>query len=60
MADTLEALGIWPIKEYIYICQSAIVDQVDFRPTLCTGIERILGYSQMIRCQDQDVGPEEE
>ena len=62
MADALEAMGLWPIKEYIQIWQSTIADQVDFCQIyeLVTGAEQILGSSKLMRWWDQDVGREEE
>ena len=62
MDDSLDTSGIWPIKEYIQSIQSTIVAQVDCRIIyeMCTGAERIRGYSRFIRWWDQDLGQEEE
>ena len=40
VVDAMEDSGLWPIKEYIHIWQSAIVAQVACWPIyeLCTGL----------------------
>ena len=60
VGNTLETAG--PIKEYVQRSKSKMVEQVDFCTIykMCTGAERIPGYSRFMRCWDQDVGQEVE
>ena len=62
VADTLEAAGVWLIKEYIQILQDTIAEEVACQTVydICTGVERIPGSSWLMRWWDQDVGCEEE
>ena len=62
VSDAPEAAGIFSIKEYIQIRRATISAQVVCRTIceLCTVVERIPGYSRLMRCWDQDVGREEE
>ena len=47
----MEAVGIWKMKEYIQRRQDTIAAQVALRKIyeLCTGTERMLGSSWMMR-----------
>ena len=62
VADTMEAAGLWTIKEYIQRRQATIAAQVTCRKIYeaSTGAELILGSSRMMRWWEQDVGREEE
>ena len=62
VADEIYEAGIWEIKEYIHIWKATITVQVACNPIyeLCTEVERMPGYSWMMRWWNQDVGREEE
>ena len=52
MEDSLEAAGLWPIKEYIRRRQATISGYIANHPTyeICTGVERIPGSGSFLQC----------
>ena len=62
MAEALESVGIWPMKEYIRRQQSTIANYITNHPIyeLCTGAERMPVSSRFMRWWDQYLKQEEE
>ena len=55
----MEVKGIWPMREYVRILHTTILDYVAGRPMyeMCTGEERMEGFSRLLWWWDQDHGP---
>ena len=57
--STLETPELCPISDYMMMRQSRIVEYVAWTPIyeLCTGAERMEGFSRFLRWWDQYHGP---
>ena len=58
----MDAMGLWPIKEYIWRRQATIAEHIVNCPIyeLCTATEKMLGSSIFMRWWYQEINPEEE
>ena len=52
----IKVAGLWPIREYVWRRQAKIAEYGATRPIfeLCTGVQRMPGFSQILRWWDKD------